>query len=58
MSIFSNFGRKMVAARQKQVDRYVNTILLMHDDETLKAAGFKRENLRQNSSYTISSYNV
>lgn len=37
----------MVAARERQVNRYVNGALLMLDDETLKANGFTREELRK-----------
>lgn len=50
MSIFGDFGRKLVTAREKQVRRYVNGILLTQDDATLKAAGFDRAELKRNSS--------
>ena len=50
MSFFGNMGRKMVAAREKQVRRYVNNSLLSFDDATLKNAGFDRETLKRNSS--------
>ncbi|WP_265518109.1 hypothetical protein [Nitratireductor luteus] len=40
----------LVAARQKQVSRYVNGALLMLDDETLKSHGYTREELRRNGS--------
>ncbi|KFB09709.1 MULTISPECIES: hypothetical protein [Nitratireductor] len=40
----------LVAARQKQVSRYVNGALLMLDDDTLKAHGYTREELRRNGS--------
>ncbi|WP_309086027.1 hypothetical protein [Chelativorans sp.] len=37
----------LIAARQKQAARYVNGALLMLDDETLKANGYSREELRR-----------
>lgn len=37
----------MVAARERQVSRYINGALLMLDDETLKANGYTREELRK-----------
>lgn len=40
----------LVAARQKQVSRYVNGALLMLDDDTLKAHGYSRDELRRNGS--------
>jgi hypothetical protein len=40
----------MVAAREKQARAYVNGALLMMDDETLKANGYTREELRRRSS--------
>lgn len=49
MSIFGDFGRKLVAAREKQVRRYVNGILLTQDDASLKAAGFDRDELKRNA---------
>lgn len=39
----------LVAARARQVDRYVNGALLMLDDETLKAHGYNREELKRRS---------
>lgn len=49
MSIFGNLGRKMIAARQKQVNRYVNDSLLALDDKTLAEAGFDRKTLKRSS---------
>ncbi len=40
-------------ARQRQVRRYVNGALLMLDDETLRAHGYTREELRRNGASTI-----
>jgi hypothetical protein len=40
----------MIEARAKQASRYVNGALLMLDDETLAANGYKREELRRNAS--------
>ena len=36
-----------IAARQRQADRYVNNVLLSLDDETLKAHGYSRAELRK-----------
>lgn len=41
----------LVEARSKQVSRYVNGALLMLDDETLKAHGYNRQELKRNGSY-------
>lgn len=52
----SNTGRRgffrsavdaMMAAREKQAQRYVTSALQMLDDETLKAHGYSREELRR-----------
>lgn len=40
----------LVEARSRQVNRYVNGALLMLDDETLKANGFSREELKRQGS--------
>ena len=39
----------LVAAREKQAKRYVNSALLMLDDETLRAHGYDREELKRGS---------
>ncbi|MDZ5698178.1 MULTISPECIES: hypothetical protein [Phyllobacteriaceae] len=44
---FRNAVDALVAARQRQVSRYVNGALLMLDDETLKAHGYTRDELRR-----------
>ncbi|WP_163268119.1 hypothetical protein [Chelativorans alearense] len=44
---FRNAVDALVAARERQVSRYVNGALLMLDDETLKAHGYSREELRR-----------
>lgn len=38
----------MVAAREQQARRYVASALLALDDETLKASGFSRAELKRN----------
>jgi hypothetical protein len=38
----------IIEARSRQVNRYVNGALLMLDDETLKANGYSRAELRKN----------
>jgi len=40
----------LIEARAKQATRYVNGALLMLDDKTLAANGFKREELKRNAS--------
>lgn len=42
-SFFSN----IIEARQRQANRYVRGYLMTFDDATLKAYGYKRENLAQ-----------
>ena len=37
----------LVASRQRQADRYMNNMLLSLDDETLKAHGYSRAELRK-----------
>lgn len=45
---FRNAIDALVEARSRQAARYVNGALLMLDDETLKASGYSREELRRN----------
>lgn len=40
----------MVAAREREVSRHINSALLMLDDATLKANGYTREELRKRGS--------
>jgi hypothetical protein len=40
----------LVAARTRQADRYINSALLMLDDETLRQYGYKREDLQKKGS--------
>ena len=49
-NIFRGALDALIEARAKQASRYVNGALLMLDDKTLAANGFKREELRRNSS--------
>jgi hypothetical protein len=42
----------MIAAREKQVQRYVNGALMALDDETLKAHGYTRDQLRGTRHFT------
>ena len=46
---FRNAMDAMIAAREKQAQRYVNGALLMMDDETLRANGYTRAELRGNT---------
>lgn len=49
-SMFRNAFDRVVAARERQVSRYVNGALLNLDDQTLASMGLKREELRRKSS--------
>ncbi|TWH01052.1 hypothetical protein L598_000100000330 [Mesorhizobium sp. J18] len=44
---FRNAMAALIAAREKQASRYVSGALLMLDDETLKAHGYSRAELKQ-----------
>lgn len=46
-SFFRSAIDALVDARTRQASRYVNGALLMLDDETLKAHGYTREQLRR-----------
>ncbi len=48
---FRNAMDKVIAARQRQAARYVNDALLMLDDETLKARGYNRDQLRRGGGF-------
>lgn len=48
-NFFRNAMDAMIEARAKQATRYVNGALLMLDDQTLAAHGYKREELRRNA---------
>lgn len=37
---------RIAAIRQREANRYVSSVLLALDDETLKAHGYNREDLR------------
>lgn len=50
---FRNAVDALVSARQRQVTRYVNGALLMLDDETLKAHGYTREELRRKGTSVV-----
>ncbi len=52
-NFFRSAFDSMVEARQRQVNRYVNGVLLSFDDETLKAHGYNREDLRRRGVSTI-----
>lgn len=46
-NFFRNALAAFISARERQADRYVNGALLMLDDETLKAHGYSRAELRK-----------
>ncbi|PDQ19388.1 hypothetical protein CN311_19810 [Mesorhizobium sanjuanii] len=50
---FRNAMNALIEARQREANRYVSGVLLYLDDETLKAHGYDREDLRKaaNSPY-------
>ncbi|MFD0916253.1 hypothetical protein ACFQ14_07535 [Pseudahrensia aquimaris] len=47
---FRNTFDRMIAAREKQARRYVNGALLSLDDETLKKAGYSRDEIKKRGS--------
>lgn len=49
-NFFSNALDAMIDSRSRQAKAYVNGALLMLDDETLKAHGYKREDLAKRRS--------
>jgi len=46
-SFFRNAYHRVIEARERQANRYVNNALLSLDDETLKSMGTSREELRR-----------
>lgn len=44
---FRNAMDALIEARTRQATRYVNSALLMLDDETLRVHGYRREDLRK-----------
>ena len=46
---FRNALANVIAAREREAQRYVNGALLRLDDETLKAHGYSREELSRRS---------
>ncbi len=44
---FRNTFNRMITAREKQFNRYVNGALLNLHDETLRNAGFNRDELKK-----------
>ncbi len=52
-SFFRNALDRITAAREKQARRYVGSALLSLDDETLKALGHSREELKKAGSATL-----
>lgn len=52
-SFFRNALDRISAAREKQARRYVGSALLSLDDETLKALGHSREELKRAGTATL-----
>ena len=52
-SIFLNAFDRITAAREMQARRYVGSILLYLDDETLKSLGHSREDLKKAGQATL-----
>ena len=48
-SFFRNAFDRIAAAREKQARRYVGSVLLTLDDETLKSLGHSREELSRSA---------
>lgn len=46
-SVFKNAFDRMIAARERQVRRYVNGTLMGLDDATLKSIGRSRDDIRK-----------
>jgi hypothetical protein len=47
MSILGNMGRNLISARQRQADNIVYSTLLGLDDNTIRAAGYTRDELKR-----------
>lgn len=45
MSMFTDFGRRVIRAREKQAERQVSAAMLNFDDATLAKAGLNRADL-------------
>jgi uncharacterized protein YjiS (DUF1127 family) len=41
----ANFGRRIVEAREREAARYVNSYLVLMDDQTLERLGLTREEI-------------
>ncbi len=52
-SFFRNAFDRITAAREKQARRYVGSVLLSLDDETLKSLGHSREELKKAGTTTL-----
>lgn len=46
-SVLRNAYQRVIAARERQVSRYVNGALMNLDDKTLESMGLTREELRR-----------
>ena len=53
MGLFRNAYKNIVDARQSQADRFVNGAYLKMDDESLKAMGKSRAELKRNASSSM-----
>ncbi len=47
MSVLGNFGRNLIAGRQRQANKVVYSTLLNLDDEAIRATGFTRSELKR-----------
>lgn len=45
--LFARGFKRLIEARARDADRYVASQLLLMDDETLKARGYNRDQLRK-----------
>lgn len=53
MSVFGDFGRKVIASRQRQAQRQVYATLLSFDDKTIEKAGYTRAELKRKASGAV-----
>ena len=47
MSVFGNFGRNLLAGRQRQANKVVYSTLLNLGDEAIREAGYTRAELKR-----------
>ena len=53
MSVFGNIGRSLIAGRQRQANKIVYSTLLNLDDESIRAAGYTRAELKRKANGAV-----